>query len=347
MNLAVAFDENYLVGAIGTVASVRLALGRDEVLNVVCLHSGVSEESQKLFSKSVSKIRGRTEVSFHEIKDDFKGFPAFRNSSKMTYARFMLPSICNGLRWVYLDVDILVCKSLKALTECELASTGLGAVAEKSIPNMGCEISGPVPFERNLAEPYFNAGVLALDMPKVTGSGLFSRACRLLAEFPGSCRYHDQSALNYIANGDYTQLDASYNTKHCGVDFEPKRCIGELKERSVNVHFLTDNKPWTKFSPNPAETMFRILLDEVFPGWKTAEFLKQEKEWRARMLFARPLKHFFKLRSKWRDDGGMEGDENAACHWNVIHAHLLPWRNPELRSLYWGWRSQIRQGSRF
>jgi len=339
--LAVAADARYLTGAIGTLASIRLAVPLATGIRVIFLHDRLSQQEQRRVHDAMAKLRCGPEVEFMRVDDDFAAFPAFSFGSSMAYARLVLPEKVTMDRLIYIDVDILVLKDLSELLHLELPATGMGGVAEKIIAEDLPEVQ-PVPLDPN--QPYLNSGLLVLDLNKVRQAGVFTKALDILQHFPGSCRWHDQSAINYVLNGDTRLLDPSWNVQSQHMFFDPVAVIPSLASRSVNVHFTSKAKPWLAPTPFPAEQMYRILLDAVDPGWRADPYVTSSV-WKAKERYAAVMPALFRGRAFWRKLTGRDGfwDLREAEIWALHNKNLarLGERATEVARLFEGWRAQI------
>jgi lipopolysaccharide biosynthesis glycosyltransferase len=320
LRLAMASDARYLPGAIGTLASARMALPQEIVMEVAFLHDGLSESHQQRLVNALARVRGDTSLRFLTIDGGFSGFPDFFFSSKLTYARLLLPTLLDWDRLVYIDADFLVLRSLEVLYGRETGEIGLAAAVETSIRKLSGDPPGVA-----LAEPvdpaadYFNAGLLLLDLEKIRRSRLFDRAAETLSKYPAACKFWDQSALNYAANGSFTPLDSDWNRQTHRAVFDPIGALDVLDRRAVNIHFVTKSKPWLFWSPFPADRMFRILLGFVDPDWCGPEFASRESNARRKLLFSRWLIPFFAFRAVLKKS---DSDRRTAKFWQQMNADL-------------------------
>jgi lipopolysaccharide biosynthesis glycosyltransferase len=246
-----------------------------------------------------------------------------------------------------LDADIMVLKSIAPLFEMEIHDSGVAGVIEPGIRTIGADFQPGCPFSVNLEAPYFNAGFLVLDMIKIKKNGLFDRAFSILNQYPEFCKIWDQSPLNYVVNGCFTVLDSDHNFQNSRYYQSPVGFIDPLKNRSMNIHFIAPKcKPWQKYSPHPADTMFRMLLDEIYPEWRTREFKESELKNRLRMSFAHLHPFLFRARAILKRMLGKDfrSDLWAAQNWKVFSDDLRESkkRRWEFENLYKGWQSQIR-----
>lgn len=349
--VAIASDKTYLPGAIGTLAGIRMNLDEDLCLYVVFLHDGLDEASQEQCRLSLGKFRGETTIDFKKIEADFSKYPHFPAATQLTYARLLLPENTSHERIVYIDSDFLVCRSIGPLKDCDVSDCGVAAVVEWGIRTIANDINPGCPFEVDPANPYFNGGLMVLDMLRIQKSGIFDKATNYLKRHPEHCKVWDQSALNFSINGDFEILEECFNFQNARVYFGPIELLSRLHKRSVNIHFVNPKqKPWKKYTNHPAETMFRVLLDEVFPDWKSPEFKKDFLRWRIRQFFVHWYPMLFRMRGRFKKLLGKkwEPDFGAAQNWELFRSDQrnLKVHKAQLDELYSGWRRQIRGAMR-
>jgi lipopolysaccharide biosynthesis glycosyltransferase len=115
-------------------------------------------------------------------------------------------------RAVYLDADTLIRRPIDHLFTHDLGGCVLGAVADAGHPwlvtvhSLPWRLLGLDP-----SAPYFNAGVLAIDVAAWRGQGYGQRAIKLLRAHRFA--YSDQCALNALANGDFARLATAGNVQ--------------------------------------------------------------------------------------------------------------------------------------
>jgi lipopolysaccharide biosynthesis glycosyltransferase len=342
LRIATASDARYLPGSIGTLASARMALPEDSAMEVLFLHDGLPVPLQQRLRNALARIRGEISIDFVRIDGNFSDYPDFYFPSKLTYARLLLPSICGNGRILYLDSDLLILKNPAPLCERENCSVGISAAVEAIIRTIaGDPPRGDPGFPVDSKAPYFNAGVLVLDLDWIRANGLFQRASALLASRGAVCMLHDQSALNFAANGGFDLLEPDWNRQTHREVFDPVDAMPVLRRRGMNVHFVTRAKPWLAWSPFPAERMFRALLDAVDPEWRGVDFASAQAKASRKIRFARWLGPFFSARA-WIKNS--ESDRRTAEYWRLLSTDLasLRRRRVECEELLGDWSREIR-----
>jgi lipopolysaccharide biosynthesis glycosyltransferase len=159
------------------------------------------------------------------------------------HAAELLPSIDKA---IYLDADLVVEGDLANLFNTELGDAYAAGVRALTI------LSLPPANRKPLVDPYFNSGLLLLNLAKMRAEGIGQQLHDSIAEHRFPC--HDQDALNFVFNGNVVWLSPRYN--YCtpydaicshreaaaffGVPVQEWRMI----RRSPSIiHFIYD-KPW-------------------------------------------------------------------------------------------------------
>jgi lipopolysaccharide biosynthesis glycosyltransferase len=169
-----------------------------------------------------------------------------------SYARLLVPELLpDAERIVYLDCDVLVRADLTPLFTMPIGDAEAAAVRDVAILSTDDEHSGvrdPLP-----ARPYFNAGVLVMNVAAWRRSGLGDRALRYCATEEGPPPWADQDALNALVDSWY-ELDAHWNFQHPRFFRDPPPCENDVRAtlyarreelfRTAAVLHFTGQKPW-------------------------------------------------------------------------------------------------------
>ena len=178
-----------------------------------------------------------------------------------TYLRLALPDQLAGRyrRLLYLDSDFYLERGgVDRLLRLDLGPHVLGAVQDVDpLLQPGFHASefrvqglGPL--------PYFNGGLLLIDLPGWRREAVLERGLDLVARVPAVMRLHDQSLLNGILRGQFAELSPVWNWM-CNQRFP-------LLTRSYPPrlrHFIGGTKPWS----DPAgqhDSRFAAVYDAFF-----------------------------------------------------------------------------------
>lgn len=201
------------------------------------------------------------------------GESPFRNSlnpsrhSDATYLRLLLPELVSNRykRLLYLDSDIYVSGTgINRLFALDMLEAPLAAVRDNTqwrtprrlVPEF--KILG-LPYA-----PYFNAGVLLIDVKRYRSEGILAQCLQLLNTYPEALLRHDQSLLNLVLRGRWTELSPVWNWQYTW----SSRFFADLAEPKL-IHFIGPRKPWKDNSnhlPSRFRSAYKKFLVMHFPN---------------------------------------------------------------------------------
>lgn len=293
IDIAICFDRQIQHAALVLLASLKAQAEPSRPLRVHAITDGVSEEVQQLFeamrSDAFSVVLMRVENAYAAMQS--RGY-----ISVGTYLRFMLPELLSECaKVVYLDIDVIVRRKLAPLYDVDVSHHALAAVPDFSQINSGLTWRpwriGYEGGEYTFADytrtvlavdvkgrrPYFNAGVLVLNLDIWRSSRLVDRTLDYLNLKP-NLRFIDQDALNHVVGRDYVRLDLRWNAfavhacpirmnpidrwRPSGLEWQAIRAMWQADPWII--HYAGANKPW---SPTDLATQFDRLW------WDTARTL--------------------------------------------------------------------------
>lgn len=250
IHVAVAADKKYLVHLEVMLYSLRRNLNAAWNVNVHVLSSELSERDlawknrlpddelhcvkPPIAPKEVLPVRERdhvTEATYYRL-----------------YVEHLFPE--DTARILYLDCDLVVLGDLATLAETELGDCVVGAVRDYLFPN--CEMASQVfnNYQNITKKPYFNAGVLVIDLPKWRNAKIKQRALSFLSARQSEVTWWDQDALNYVLVDSWRSLDPRWNRTSTFWQLKdedklpfPDQMIPSLDAPYV-VHFTGAVKPW-------------------------------------------------------------------------------------------------------
>jgi lipopolysaccharide biosynthesis glycosyltransferase len=227
----------------------------------------------------------------------FSGFPSL-NGSWATYHRLAVPQVLDVERFLYVDADTLCDVDVSGLNTLDLGKMAAGLVPEAPLAGAADRfVAGQL--GNSYSEPYFNAGVILVNVMEWRRQRVTERAMEYIATHRPP--FHDQSALNVVLHGSAIILDDRFNTianmrKHWPSLTHPNGKTNKL------VHFLDYPKPWDFLGEwvHPQYGLWRSVLDRTtmkrFRSWHATpsrKFSKTIKAWNGykkalkdRLLFA-------------------------------------------------------------
>jgi lipopolysaccharide biosynthesis glycosyltransferase len=269
-------DEAFALGlaAVGSSAIRHRPAGRP--LNFYIVDAGLSDETR---TRLAASWRGDG-VTLHWIPIDaatleragvaVPGSPASAIALALDH---LLPAHVD--RVLYLDADTLVLSDLTPLWETDLEGRPLAAVPDTMIHFIQSDSFAPDTIDRDAPSPYFNAGVLLIDVGMWRREGLFERARELRRRWAHRMWGIDQQPLNWALERRWTRLPLAWNRMTHILDIPSPRCtpfapheFHEAVRHPRIAHFAGASKPWrARCRDDRAPAFVREIQSTAWAGW--------------------------------------------------------------------------------
>ncbi|RMF09792.1 MAG: glycosyltransferase family 8 protein [Alphaproteobacteria bacterium] len=241
INVAFCVDESMLVPLQVAIASlvehanedIRIFIGREA--RKVSLVPAVAQVAQTAHKKGHAG-----KVDLVDLPIDLSRFHRFPglHGNWMTFGRLLLPELLQDEeRCLYLDADILVSADLIDLWSQSLADVWLAGVAFTQL-GRAREREVFVRYGLDFDSPYFNAGVLLMDLHGFRRERIVDRCVEVLHEIQDLFSVVDQTALNIVCYEKWLNLDRQWNQPIW--PGENPSCAGD----SGVLHYVGSPKPW-------------------------------------------------------------------------------------------------------
>lgn len=290
-NIIVATDENFVVPTATTLRSLSLSDSGD--ITVWVLASGVTETSRHLIQKSI--VGEHITLRWLDMTRATLGDTSRSSLGAATYFRLavgeMLPA--SVTRALYMDTDILVADSLAPLWS--LPDKGELAWAVRSVHYPSICTYGAMDRWPELGldprAPYFNAGVMMIDLDRWRELDVGGKALAHLASPLANGALADQEALNVVLSGHWTELDPRWNQqtpfleKNRGVELlYPDEVVQAARQDPAVIHFLNRPKPWHRDCKHPARDAWRAIAQQTAfaPFHLQSDSVLSKARWRVR-----------------------------------------------------------------
>ncbi len=217
-HIALTFTDSYWALAYTAMRSISITSRRPQTLQFHLCHEELSVEHIQALD-SVAEEFG-VEVNHHDLaqREDLHSLAEIlRTNSRfppIVYARLLLDQILpkDVRRVLYLDCDTMVLEDISGLFETDLEGSAIAAVRD---PNqLHLKLGRDLRARRHLftsAEPYFNSGVMLIDLQALAKANVTLFARELSTRVNTSELYFDQDLLNLIFVGAWKELDWRYN----------------------------------------------------------------------------------------------------------------------------------------
>lgn len=187
-------------------------------------------------------------------ENPFSNGPHASRHGDATYLRLVIPPLVQGRykRILYLDSDIFLCfPGIDQLFEVDMLGSPIAAVRDNIQWRTPSRLA-PEFKELGLSySPYFNAGVLLIDIDLYQAQDILGQCLTLLKKNREALRRHDQTLLNLVMRGRWTELSPLWNWQYTW----SSRFFADLAEPRL-IHFIGPRKPW-KDSSNELPARFR------------------------------------------------------------------------------------------
>lgn len=255
--LVVCVDRGALIGLHVTLRSAMQHLAAGVELEIHVLHDALKEGDFGLLEQTLCSSGKPFRIVPQQINlDQFQGLRNHVGHGWMTYARILAPEIVAAERLVYLDADLIVHADLNELLNQPLDGHVLGAVSwgpiqgsndERFFQELNWDLNGP----------YFNAGVLLIDVAQWRRQTITNRCLEVATQFGNNLPTADQTILNYIFAGKFATLPRRYNT----VVTASRPPIKDEDWINRIVHLVGRPKPWDPFGFLNGQS--RVFYDEL------------------------------------------------------------------------------------
>ncbi|WP_332699258.1 glycosyltransferase family 8 protein [Devosia sp.] len=279
IEIAMAFDDAFWAPTYATMRSICLTTHHPERLRFHLLHRTLTAEHHDAIA-SIGRDYGAAvdfiDIDARSILDErIAAFPRIRlrRLNPIVYARLFLGDLLDPAigRVLYLDSDLFVRSALDPLYFMDMKGHAIAAVLQ---PDRTHVIAGKDLRARNafsMAEPYFNAGVMLIDMPQYQQMDFAAALARLpaseLAMF-----YYDQDMINFCFRGRMLELDPRWNLQNA----EPAH---EVFNPHI-VHYSANPKPWFTWSRVAFKRTYRHLMtNRYFYQYRRERMVRMVRRW--------------------------------------------------------------------
>ena len=265
MDIVICINKQYLMPA-GVMLCSLFENNKEERITV---HAMLGEGGDQC----VKPLQDMTEryhqtILFYDMKDvrtdDFPVGLYFQEPfiTKEAYFRlFVMDVLPQTLEKVlYLDVDMVICSSIRELWDIDISDVAVGAVPDCF--HQDIHETNRIGYEVGLG--IFNSGVLLINLSYWREHDVMKEFVAYAREAKDHLKYHDQDILNYVFRHCKKELPIRFNlqTIHMYYDrfrYLHFRLIEEVKEafrHPVIIHYTGPEKPWYSNAYHPLKNYF-------------------------------------------------------------------------------------------
>ena len=252
INIVFASDNNYAQHTAVAMASVLVNTKVPQKIQFYLIDDEIQQENKEKIIKTVQNLGGN--IEFIKIKNSkLEDCYVSGELSRASYFRLDIANILDESieKIIYLDCDLLVYDDIEKMWQLDMggkpvaATCDLGIMASARVRKQKNKFIG-LPFDT----PYFNAGVLIMDLKKWR-DGNYAEAIIALAtqnKYPN----HDQDALNKFFMNNWQEIPVRWDVippvfnLFLKIVTKPdlrKKAI-EAKLNPAIFHYAGGYKPW-------------------------------------------------------------------------------------------------------
>lgn len=284
-------DDNFAMPLAVSIFSLIRNMSPEPCVKIYVVDGGITDRSkrkierisQRANNERHSKAVGsdaHSEVDIVWVKPEMQRWfgqtlTGRGNLNEMTFYRLAMPSFLppESDKALYVDSDIFFRADASVLMDKVSSAAAIAAVPDYIFPQWQTRYKGDQKVLEKLGvsadDPYFNAGILGVNVAYWRDSDLVEKTIRFLKDFPEHAALCDQDGLNYAIGGKWTPLDLGWNfhptceakLAYRGVTVEQRlgKNFAQLQKQAKAVHF-TGAKPWDQGFTNPERGFFEREL---------------------------------------------------------------------------------------
>jgi lipopolysaccharide biosynthesis glycosyltransferase len=260
INVAIAFDKNYIQHASVTLCSL-FEHNKNHSFNIYILTEGIPLKDKRKITKFVEKY---SHAAYWYIinKANVGHLKISLHISLATYYRLLIPEVLSNVSKVlYLDTDILIKADIGSLWEVNVEPYALAAVQEYA------HDASYLGFSKK--DAYLNAGVLLMNLDYWRIHNTAKRIIDFISANPDKVIMWDQDGINAELKGKWKELPFEWNQTAFFYETFPATL-------PVVIHYSGRLKPWDYYCPHPLKGEYYKYLKKT--PWKSFQ-LQEHTVW--------------------------------------------------------------------
>jgi lipopolysaccharide biosynthesis glycosyltransferase len=260
LHIAAAIDETYLAPLQVAVTSLQKHLRPSLTPRLYLLNRNLNRSGVESIAKLIDTcpiVPGEGAVRKLPRQS---GFPP-EASFPLLLAEFLPPDV---ERVLFLDPDLLIFEDVGEIWDTDAGDNIIAAVRDMAIPT--CWSPRGVKNSRELGipldAPYFNAGVMLIDMTRWREDQVASRVGDYLNRYAGRTDFSHQEGLNSVLWNKWKQLDQRWNLIASLTGRRYSRNAADTRSAAI-VHFAGRFKPWQFDVGGPFSEHYTEALQEL------------------------------------------------------------------------------------
>lgn len=180
--------------------------------------------------------------------------------TRAALGRLFIPKIILEEKTVYLDVDTVCAASLQPLWDTEMGGR-CAMMVESPWPRYR---DHKLTIGLDAGDPYFNSGVMVIDVDKMRRISFFERAMEIAYRGKAMLAFADQDVVNLLLRGDVRPLHPRWNVATSLFHWRPGQTLtyGAVEAQDAVrspavIHYTGSRKPWHPDCEHPYADAFR------------------------------------------------------------------------------------------
>ena len=264
IHILFACDDNFWAPAYAAMRGICLATKRRVDLVFHLCELGLTNEHRADLRKIETEFGANLIFYNLATNDAFQNFcaklPSDKRLNQVMYARLLVDVLVppEVERIVYFDCDTLVCAPIEELADMDLEGFPIAAVQDY----MAVFIKGGRDIKNNRdlfdpADPYFNSGLLVIDIKKWRKNDVLGHLVAKTADGTMDRIYYDQDFLNLVFKNNWFKLDQLWNI------IDPRPPHQALCPKML--HFTGKRRPWNLVSGVAFARVYRhVMTNELY-----------------------------------------------------------------------------------
>jgi lipopolysaccharide biosynthesis glycosyltransferase len=288
-------DDTYALPLAVTLHTALESLDGGPV-QITVVDGGIEDDSKRRLARVVRNAPPDADLQWAQADlSAISDLPTHNWINTTTYLRLFIPQVLpdHADRVLYLDSDLQVEDNLRHLWEKPLDGQPIGAVRAYGTPYVSSDLGIEKYAELGYGPetPYFNAGVLVIDLDRWRSLNVSRRVVDYLRTYEEHVQMVDQEGLNAVLADQWKRLDLRWNVMSHLVNFDdwdPSSFKRRVRPRRTSLlrdaaiyHYAGGSKPWQIGCVHPAQ------LEWVGHLWNTGWFSPAERASRFGEWFSR------------------------------------------------------------
>lgn len=260
IHIASGADSNYACPLAVLIRSVVRTLPPGAQVHFHILDGGLTPSDRERILAGIPS----TGAELHWLRpsrDRLSGLPLWGRMQIATYDKLLLEDLVDpSVRQIlWMDADTLVLQNPAELLHSSLPSQLVHAVRDPLVPTIGSSfgVAGWRKLGLDPGLPYFNAGVLRIELEGWRSLGVARRSLAYLRENRDQVYFWDQEGLNAVLAPCVGMLDETWNTLPGNARVDALPAI---------LHFSGNLKPWRTHGTTHWHQVYNDVRDET--AWR-------------------------------------------------------------------------------